>query len=143
MQNSPKVVNFSLLKINAVDNTKLSTFIADLNPTLNTIVRNYTTQIKIYWSKFKGSYRCAISNEAFQTLAEFFQIAGFAPTRLIIFVFRLVIGQYFESGILFTSAGQSGDGRRRWLDVWGRTKQSEKIQQEFITPHLRLHTYRL
>ena len=55
MQNSPKVVNFSLLKINAVENTKLSTFIADLNPTLNTIVRNYTTQIKIYWSKFKGS----------------------------------------------------------------------------------------
>ena len=57
-------------------------------------------------------YRCAISNEAFQTLADFFQIAGFAPTRLIIFVFRLVIGQYFESGILFMSAGQSGDERQ-------------------------------
>ena len=71
------------------------------------------------------TYRCAISNEAFKTLAEFFQIAGFAPTRLIIFVFRLVIGQYFKSGILFSSAGQSGDGRQRWLDVWGRTQQSE------------------
>ena len=41
-----------------------------------------------------------------------FQIAGFAPTRLIIFVFRLVIDQYFQSGILFISAGQSGDGRQ-------------------------------
>ena len=36
-------------------------------------------------------------------------------TRLIIFVHRfcrLVIGQYFESGILFISAGQSGDERQ-------------------------------
>ena len=36
------------------------------------------------------------------------------------------------------SAGQSGDGRQGWLDVWGRTQQSERNQQEFITPHLKL-----
>ena len=37
------------------------------------------------------------------------------PTRLIIFVHRfcrLVTGQYFESGILFISAGQSGEERQ-------------------------------
>ena len=35
------------------------------------------------------------------------QIAGFAPTRLIISIFHHLIGQYFESGILFISASQS------------------------------------
>ena len=54
------------------------------------------------------------------------------PTRLIIFVHRfcrLVIGQYFESGILLISAGQSGDERQGSLNVWGRTQQSEKFRK--------------
>ena len=83
------------------------------------------------YANSRKRYRCAISNEAFWTLAEWFAefIAGFAPTRLITFVYRLVIGQYFKSGILFISAGQSGDGRQKWLDAWKRTQQSEKISE--------------
>ena len=34
------------------------------------------------------------------------QIAGFAHTRLIISIFHHLIGQHFESGILFISASQ-------------------------------------
>ena len=52
-----------------------------------------TNDRKNYFEGWLLTYRCAISNEAFKTLAGFSQIAGFAPTSLIIFVFRLLIGQ--------------------------------------------------
>ena len=40
------------------------------------------------------------------------QIAGFAPTRLIISIFHRLIGQYFESGILFISLANLHGGKR-------------------------------
>ena len=74
-----------------------------------------------------GAFKWGVINSCW-----IFQIAGFAPTRLIIFVFRLVIDQYFQSGILFISAGQSEDGRQGWLDEWGRTQQSEKLWNSYV-----------
>ena len=40
------------------------------------------------------------------------QIAGFAPTRLIISIFHRLIGQNFESGILFISLANLHGGKR-------------------------------
>ena len=37
---------------------------------------------------------------------------GFAPTRLIISIFHRLIGQYFESGILFISLANLHGGKR-------------------------------
>ena len=48
---------------------------------------------------------------------------GFAPTRLIISIFHRLIGQYFESGILFISLANLHGGKR-WLDVWERRRQA-------------------
>ena len=48
---------------------------------------------------------------------------GFAPTRLVISIFHRLIGQYFESGILFISLAILHGGER-WLDVWERRRQA-------------------
>ena len=37
---------------------------------------------------------------------------GFAPTRLVISIFHRLIGQYFESGILFISLANLHGGKR-------------------------------
>ena len=58
-------------------------------------------------------------NRRFKFNFEFGLGKGFAPTRLIISIFHRLIGQYFESGILFISLANLHAGKR-WLDVWER-----------------------
>ena len=56
-------------------------------------------------------------NRRFKLNFEFGLGKGFALTRLIISIFHRLIGQYFESGILFISVANL-HGEERWLDVW-------------------------
>ena len=62
-------------------------------------------------------------NRRFKLIFEFGLGKGFAPTRLIISIFHRLIGQYFESGILFISLANLHGGKR-WLDVWERRRQA-------------------
>ena len=51
-------------------------------------------------------------NRRFKLIFEFGLGKGFAPTRLIISIFHRLIGQYFESGILFISLANLHGGKR-------------------------------
>ena len=68
------------------------------------------------------------------------------PTRLIISIFHRLIGQYFESGILFISLANLHGGKR-WLDVKERRRQAlrypNQIQNLVLikTPIMTLPTY--
>ena len=62
-------------------------------------------------------------NRRYKLILEIGLSKGFAPTRLIISIFHRLIGQYFESGILFISLANLHGGKR-WLDVWERRRQA-------------------
>ena len=62
-------------------------------------------------------------NRRYKLILEIGLSKGFAPARLIISIFHRLIGQNFESGILFISLANLHGGKR-WLDVWERGRQA-------------------
>ena len=84
---------------------------------------NLSSRISLKWSyswyRFIGKHEL---NRRNKLILEIELSKGFAPTRLIISIFHRLIGQYFESGILFISLANLHGGKR-WLDVWERRRQ--------------------
>ena len=78
---------------------------------------------RMHWlisDESSGNTVCLLAKGASKPKADFSLIVSFAPTLSL----PLQIGQYFESGILFISPGQSATEER----VWARRRQSEKNQ---------------
>ena len=69
------------------------------------------------------------------------QIAGFAPTRLIISIFHHLIVQYFESAISFISASQATWRRKMIRRVGARSNLNFFIMS--ILSHLAFYEERL
>ena len=79
---------------------------------------NSWTNNVVSWSIVKHEH-----NRRYKLILEICLSKGFASIRLIISIFHRLIGQYFESGILFISLANLHGGKR-WLDVWERRRQA-------------------
>ena len=76
---------------------------------LNTVSMLVFANSKIYYNSAKDIWA---PNRRYKLILEIDLSKGFAPTCLIISIFHRLIGQYFESGILFISQANLHGGKR-------------------------------